>query len=152
MARTNERCGIWVIELLQIAPRDAVLEVGFGPGAIIERISKRAATSHVAGNVASSAMVKQARIRNAAAIKTGHVDLRQGSVEDMPFSDNTFNKVNKVLAVNSMQVWADALAGLGGVLKPATTLGFGFTAYSGQSEPGLTELLAAVGFTTSQAP
>jgi len=93
-------------------------------------------------------MVKQARIRNAAAIKTGHVDLRQGTVEDLPFSDNTFNKV---LAVNSMQVWADALAGLGGVLKPAATLGFGFTAYSGQSKPGLTELLAAAGFTTSQA-
>jgi len=150
MARTNERCGTWVIELLQIAPKDAVLEVGFGPGVIIERISQRAATTHVAGIDASSEMVKQARIRNAAAIETGQVDLRQGSVEDLPFGDNTFDKA---LAVNSMQVWTDRLAGLRQVrrvLKPAATLALGYTAHSGQSKTGLTEVLSRAGFTTSQ--
>src|SRR5262249_15866698 len=103
MPRANERCGMWVIELLQIAPKDAVLEVGFGPGVIIERISQRAAMTHVAGIDGSSEMVKQARIQNAAAIETGQVDLRQGPVENLPFGDNTFDKA---LAVNSMQVWS----------------------------------------------
>jgi len=95
-------------------------------------------------------MVKQARIRNAAAIETGQVDVRQGSVEDLCFGDNTFDKA---LAVNSMQVWTDALAGLREVrrvLKPAATLALGFTAYSGQSKASLTELLATAGFATSQ--
>src|SRR5215510_3678327 len=95
-------------------------------------------------------MVKQERIRNAAAIETGQVDLRQGSVENLCFGDNTFDKA---FAVNSMQVWTDVLAGLRQVrrvLKPAATLALGFTAYSGQSKPGLTELLSSAGFTTSQ--
>jgi hypothetical protein len=30
MARTNEDCGTWVTELLEVRPNDGVLEVGFG--------------------------------------------------------------------------------------------------------------------------
>jgi hypothetical protein len=37
------------------------------------------------------------------------VDLRRGSVDGVPFDDNSFEKV---LAINSMQVWPDATAGL----------------------------------------
>jgi hypothetical protein len=32
MARTNHKCAVWVIGLLDIKPNDKVLEVGFGPG------------------------------------------------------------------------------------------------------------------------
>ena len=39
MARTNEHCGAWVVELLEIRPNDHVLEVGFGPGVVIRRVS-----------------------------------------------------------------------------------------------------------------
>jgi hypothetical protein len=49
-------------------------------------------------------MVEQARARNAAAIESGRVDLRRGSVESLPFDDDTFDKA---LAINSMQVWPD---------------------------------------------
>jgi ubiquinone/menaquinone biosynthesis C-methylase UbiE len=38
-------------------------------------------------------------------IERGRVDLRHGSVESLPFEDNTFDKT---LAINSMQVWPDA--------------------------------------------
>ena len=33
MARMNADCGAWVSDLLEVAPNDSVLEVGFGPGA-----------------------------------------------------------------------------------------------------------------------
>jgi hypothetical protein len=49
MAHTNEDCGAWVTELLEIGPNDSVLEVGFGPGLIIKRLSTLASTGHVAG-------------------------------------------------------------------------------------------------------
>ena len=42
MTRTNEGCGAWVTELLKIEPNDTVLEVGFGPGVIVQRLSKLA--------------------------------------------------------------------------------------------------------------
>lgn len=32
LARTNHKCAVWVIGLLDIKPNDKVLEVGFGPG------------------------------------------------------------------------------------------------------------------------
>src|SRR5262249_59460783 len=84
MPRANERCGMWVIELLQIAPKDAVLEVGFGPGVIIERISQRAAMTHVAGIDGSSEKGKQAPLPKSAALETGPSRLRPGSVGE-PF-------------------------------------------------------------------
>src|SRR5215468_9319453 len=59
MTRTNDACGAWVIELLNVASNETVLEVGFGPGTAIRRLSALAA--HVAGIDASREMVAQAR-------------------------------------------------------------------------------------------
>src|SRR6516225_10022212 len=47
MARANDACGAWVTELLNVASNETVLEVGFGPGTAIRRLSAMAA--HVAG-------------------------------------------------------------------------------------------------------
>jgi len=149
MTRTNEDCGVWVTELLEVEPNDAVLEVGFGPGVIVQRLSKLASRGNVAGIDPSREMVEQARARNATAIRNGCVDLRRGSVDGLPFDDNSFEKV---LAINSMQVWPDATAGLREirrVMKPAARLALGFTLYSGQPNEGLTELLMAAGFTNA---
>lgn len=92
-------------------------------------------------------MVEQATARNVKAIEADLVDLRQGSVESLPFEDNTFDKA---LAINSMQVWPDAVAGLREmrrVIKTGGRIALGFTPYSGQSRAGLTEMLTAAGFT-----
>ena len=147
MARMNENCGAWVSDLLEIGPRDSVLEVGFGPGAVIKRISKLAPAGNVVGIDPSREMVEQARARNAIAIQSGRVDLRRGSVERLPFEDNTFDKA---LAINSMQVWPDAVAGLREVrrvIKSGGKIALGFTRYSGQPNKGLSETLTAAGFT-----
>jgi len=147
MARMNADCGAWVTELLEIGPRDRVLEVGFGPGVIIQRLSKLARDGHVAGIDPSQAMLEQARARNAIGLEDGLVDLRHGSVESLPFDDNTFDKA---LAINSMQVWPDSHAGLTEirrVMKPGARVAIGFTPYSGQQNEGLTEILEAAGFT-----
>ena len=81
MARTNADCGTWVAELLEVTAKDRVLEVGFGPGVVIQRLAKLAAAGHVAGIDQSREMVEQARARNAAAVQCGLVELRLGSVE-----------------------------------------------------------------------
>jgi ubiquinone/menaquinone biosynthesis C-methylase UbiE len=75
MARTNEECGSWVTELLEIGPSESVLEAGFGPGVIIQRLSNL--EGHVAGIDPSQEMVQQSRTRNAEAIRSGRVDLRK---------------------------------------------------------------------------
>jgi ubiquinone/menaquinone biosynthesis C-methylase UbiE len=148
MARTNAECGAWVTELLEILPTESVLEVGFGPGIVIQRLSTLA--GHVAGIDPSREMVRQAQARNASAIEGGRVDLRQGGVESLPFDSDTFDKA---IAINSMQVWPDPAAGLREirrVLRPGGRIGLGFTRYSGQPSEGLTRTLIAAGFSEAQ--
>jgi predicted TPR repeat methyltransferase len=78
MARTNYDCGAWVVELLDVRPNDRVLEVGFGPGVVIQLLADVAACA--AGVDLSQEMVEQARERNAGAVLSHRVDLRRGSV------------------------------------------------------------------------
>jgi ubiquinone/menaquinone biosynthesis C-methylase UbiE len=147
MARTNADFGTWISNLLEVAPNDCVLEVGFGPGVIIQCLSELATAGHVAGVDSSREMVEQARARNVAAIRSGRVDLRHGSVESLPFDDNRFDKA---LAINSMQVWPDAVVGLREmrrVMKPGGRIAIGFTRHSRMPNKGLMDTLNAAGFT-----
>src|SRR5215831_17295545 len=75
MARTNRDCAAWVIGLLDVKPNDAVLEIGFGPGAGIALLAERTKAGHIAGIDPSPEMIGQATARNAAAIGRGQVEL-----------------------------------------------------------------------------
>jgi ubiquinone/menaquinone biosynthesis C-methylase UbiE len=77
----------------------------------------------------STEMVARDAVRNAEAIARGQAELRRGSVERLPFDDNTFNKA---LAINLMRVWPAPDAGLveiRRVMKPGGTFTPGFTVY-----------------------
>jgi SAM-dependent methyltransferase len=96
----------WVLSLLDLRPDDRVLEIGFGPGVDVQRVSRVA--SFVAGIDHSAVMVQQARRRNRSAIRAGLVDVRQASVaQPLPFADGAFTKV---FAINSFQFWPDPIA------------------------------------------
>ena len=144
LARANRRHAAWVVGLLDIRQQDSVLEIGIGPGVAVAMLAARA--RRVAGIDPSREMLRQATQRNAATISERRVELRQASADHLPFVDGSFNKV---LAINSMQLWPDALAGLreiSRVLRHGGQLALAFTEYSGQSREGIPELLAAAGF------
>jgi ubiquinone/menaquinone biosynthesis C-methylase UbiE len=146
MARVNRDAAAQVIEMLDFRPDDKVLEVGFGPGVAIQLLLHRVPAGSVAGIDYSQEMVRQAAARNAAALRNRRVDLRYGSAERLPFADETFDKA---LAINSMQAWPDAPAGLREiqrVLKHDGNVALGFTINSGQPKEGVVELLTAAGF------
>jgi ubiquinone/menaquinone biosynthesis C-methylase UbiE len=86
-----------------------VLEIGFGPGVALEDVLERARQGHVAGIDVSTVMVRQARRRNAEAIREGRLELREGSVARLPYPDGAFDKA---LAVNAVQAWPDTVGGL----------------------------------------
>jgi ubiquinone/menaquinone biosynthesis C-methylase UbiE len=146
LARTKRDFTQWVIPLLEVQSDSKVLEVGFGPGVAIQILAATASTGFVAGIDYSQEMVEQATTRNAKAIAAGIVQLHYGSVEKLPFADDIFDKA---LAINSMQVWSDGMAGLREIRRVMTEGGqiaLGFTSSSGQSSTGLTEMLTAAGF------
>ncbi|WP_263432628.1 class I SAM-dependent methyltransferase [Nostoc sp. MS1] len=106
--------------------------MGFGSGVGIERLSCLASAGYIAGIDNSKEMVEQATVRNREEIEGGRVDLRLGSVESLPFEDNKFDKV---LAVNSMQVWTDAVVGLRSVrrvMKEGGTIALGLLLIQGK--------------------
>jgi len=82
----------WTIALLDIQRNDRVLEIGFGPGLAIEQASRIALDGFVAGVDHSEVMVRQARERNARAVREGRVDLRFGSVLNPPEFNEPFDK------------------------------------------------------------
>ena len=86
MARTpsNQERIQWTIALLDIKPDDCLLEIGFGPGMAIERVSKIASEGFIAGVDHSAVMVRQASLLNARAIRGGKLMLRLGFVSNLP--------------------------------------------------------------------
>ena len=146
LARGNRPLAEEFVAFLDVQPTDRILEIGFGPGVAIELLAKAAPGVRVAGIDVSQEMVEQARARNAVAIRAGAVDLRHGTVERMPFEDEAFDLA---LAINSMQVWPDRVAGLREirrVLRPDARVALAFTPRSGQPRAGVTESLESAGF------
>ena len=106
---SNRERNEWTIALLDIKPKDRVLEIGFGPGVAIEKVSKIVVDGFVAGIDHSETMVQQALKRNAVAIQEGRVDLQLASISNLPVFDSPFDKI---FAVNSFQFWPDPVGNL----------------------------------------
>lgn len=122
LGRANRQANAWAISLLEIGPDDHVLEVGFGTGHAIAALARMTPRGRVCGTDFSEVMVQQARRRNATAINSGQVDLRQGDVAALPFGEEAFDKL---LAVNVFYFLSDPAAALKEwrrVLKPGGRL------------------------------
>jgi SAM-dependent methyltransferase len=109
LRRSNARLNLWMVELLDVAPGDRVLEVGFGPGVALAALLARASDGFVAGVDASEAMARQARARHAAAIAAGRLDIRLGDASSLPYDDATFDKV---CGAHVIYFWPDPVATL----------------------------------------
>jgi SAM-dependent methyltransferase len=99
---SNCKRNLWAVSLLDVQRCDRILEIGFGPGIAVREMSGIAVDGFVCGLDHSEEMLRQAARRNAAAIRTGRVDLRLGSFERLSQFVEPFDKV---LAVNTMMFW-----------------------------------------------
>ncbi len=117
MAFANAGMNRFTVERMAVRPADQILEIGFGPGEMIERLARAAPDGFVAGIDPSETMVAQALARNRAAVEAGRVDLRLGSVSAISFADGRFDTV---CTVNTIYFWpnpAGDLAEVHRVLK-----------------------------------
>lgn len=99
----------WTIELMNIQPDDFVLDIGCGGGMAIREIAKIATSGFVAGVDYSETMVRQALRHNAAAVGAMRVAIKNGSISNLPFKDESFDKA---YAIESFNFWPDPIAGL----------------------------------------
>lgn len=92
MTRTTIAHARWTADLMNVQPDDDVLEVGFGNGANIGLLARRASRGHVTGAEISETAIEMASKTNAQAISDGRVRLHQAAGGALPFDDDTFDK------------------------------------------------------------
>jgi ubiquinone/menaquinone biosynthesis C-methylase UbiE len=122
MARGNVFAARWTVSLLDIQPDSRVLEIGFGPGVSTQYAAAEASHGFVVGIDHSKTMVQAARKRNAEAIRSGRMDLREGDVASLPHADEYFDTA---FSIHSIYFWTrpvDCLKELRRVLKPGGLL------------------------------
>jgi SAM-dependent methyltransferase len=98
----------WLLQLLELRPGDAILEVGVGPGVTIVELAKRLVDGRIAGVDPSPVMLRQARRRNARAIAAGCVELCAEPASALSFADASFDKA---ALLNSIAFWGDVECG-----------------------------------------
>jgi len=123
MAKRNVYDAKWTVSLLDIQPGDRILEIGFGPGVSTQIASEKASKGFITGIDHSKTMVQAASQRNAAAIQSGRMELKQGEVFSLPYPDESFDTA---FSLHSIYFWPqpiDCLKELRRVLKPGGLLG-----------------------------
>lgn len=104
MAQFNIGAIAFTIECLQVQPNDHILEIGFGPGEAIAEIVRLTPSGYIAGIDHSQAMLAMAQHRNHKAMMQEHVELTLGDARELPYEDESFDKV---FAVNVFHFWPD---------------------------------------------
>ena len=122
----------WGLKPIVIAKDFTILEVGCGGGKAIAALASLAVDGKVHGIDYSTASVAAAEKTNAKLIQEGRVEVRLGSVSELPFAANTFDLV---LAIETHYYWPNLPANLleiQRVLKPGSTFVIVAEAYRGR--------------------
>jgi ubiquinone/menaquinone biosynthesis C-methylase UbiE len=112
----------WGLAHVSIAKHETILDVGCGGGRTVSKLAAIATQGKVYGVDYSEASVATAKKTNARWIEIVRVEIRQGSVSQLPFSDAAFDLVT---AVETHFFWPDLPADMREVfrvLKPGGTL------------------------------
>ena len=94
-----------------------ILDAGCGGGELLRRMAERAPDATLAGIDISPASVAATRRRNRLEVETGRMEVKEGSVEALPWPDATFDLVT---ACETVYFWdpATAFREVARVLKP----------------------------------
>lgn len=94
----------WGLEHWKIRESDEVLDIGCGGGAALKRMSKWITTGHLTGVDYSRTSVAVSKETNKEAVAEGKMKILEGSVEQLPFAEESFDKI---VTVESFYFWPD---------------------------------------------
>jgi len=115
-----------VLKQLNLQSSDHVLEAGFGPGVLLDKMADCLPNGHVTGLDFSETMFQAASQRNQVWLMEQRMTLRLGRSDTMPFDSNAFDKV---ATSNTLYFWQPPethLQEIYRVLKPTGLLVLGF--------------------------
>jgi ubiquinone/menaquinone biosynthesis C-methylase UbiE len=112
----------WGLAHISVGKDEAILDVGCGGGRTVSKLAAMATEGRVDGIDYSEESVAASKRTNAREINAGRVEIRQGTVSQLPFSDSAFDLVT---GVETHFFWPDLPGDVGEifrVLKPGGTL------------------------------
>ena len=94
----------WALSYWEMQEDDRVLDIGCGGGATLHRMAEKVTSGHVTGVDYSDVSVETSRRNNEKNIRSGKMDVLEGSVENLPFADDSFDKI---ITVESFYFWPE---------------------------------------------
>ena len=131
MNRTHSNLTDWGLSHVSIGTTLTILDVGCGGGRTVGKLAAIAAKGKVCGVDYAAGSIAVSQSQNADLIRAGRVEIRQASVSQLPFPDETFDLV---AAVETQYYWPDLprdMREILRVLKPGGTLLVIAESYSG---------------------
>ena len=133
MNKRHSRVTDWGLSQVSVKKQFTILDVGCGGGRTVSKLAAVATEGKIYGLDYSAASVAVASKTNREWIKSGRVEICEGSVSQLPFATATFDLV---VAVETHFWWADLPGGLREllrVLKPGSELVIIAEVYKGAS-------------------
>lgn len=96
MNKSHSKLTDWGLTHASIQPHYTVLDVGCGGGRTISKLAALATQGKVYGVDYSEDSVAVSQKTNPQFIASGHVEIRQASVSQLPFPDDTFDLITAV--------------------------------------------------------
>lgn len=103
MNRLNRKQYKAVLDNIDVQYTDTILDIGFGNGYLIKKLLKRN-PERICGIEISQDMLTKVSRKNQAVITAGKLDLHLANIKDLPFEDNSFDKI---CTVNTLYFWDD---------------------------------------------
>ena len=117
MNRLNQKLYKTVVDNLDIQETDTILDIGFGNGYLIRRISNKN-PQKIYGVEISSDMLNLTTKKNKKKMEQGKIQLLLADVQALPFENSS---IDKAFTVNTVYFWHDLQKGfseINRVLKP----------------------------------
>lgn len=124
MNRHHATLTTWGLTKVDVGSDNVILDVGCGGGKTISRLAKLSYGGKVYGLDYSPEMVKYSKKINKKLIAQNRVEIVEGSVDKMSFSDDFFDLVTAFETYYFWTNFSDALREMFRVLKPAGKLLF----------------------------
>ena len=117
MNRGHKPLTLWGLTYVNIEPDYVILDVGYGGGKTVSRLAQKAPLGKVFGIDYSGDMVEYSKKVNKKLIAEDRVEIVEGSVEKMVFSDDFFDFVTAIETYYFWPSFSDAVQEIRRVLK-----------------------------------
>lgn len=112
--RENREMEDYGLKLMDPDEDDRILEIGFGNGRLISEIMPHIENGKVHGIDISGEMISLASKRNRQWIEEGTLEIKKGSIGNIPYPDGYFDKI---FTANTIYFWPDPKENLCNVLR-----------------------------------